>query len=258
MDDADRIRANPAPADAVLPQAGAGFLGVVMLDTRFPRPLGDVGHPQTFPWPVRYRVVQGAWPAEIVTSAQALRSSTLVPAFIDAMRELQAQGARALTTSCGFLVLLQQELQAAVRVPLVSSSLLALPQLLQQDEQVGVLTISAARLGPDYLLAAGVPPQRLHDVLVEGVDPAGEFARCILGNESEMDLTLAGRDVVQAALRLKERAPQLRNLVLECTNMPPYAQALRSATGWQLHSLREAQPLLQCFATETTRAAGPR
>lgn len=258
MDNADSIRAIPAPADAVLPQAGRGFLGVVMLDTRFPRPPGDVGHPQTFAWPVRYRVVPGAWPAEIVTSVQALRSSTLVPAFIEAMRELQAQGARALTTSCGFLVLLQRELQAAVSVPLVSSSLLALPQLLQQDEQVGVLTINAQRLGPDHLLAAGVPPQRLEDVLVEGVDPSGEFARCILGNHPAMDLDLAGRDVVQAAMRLKQRAPQLRNLVLECTNMPPYAQAIREATGWHLHSLREAQPLLQCFGTETTQAAPQR
>ena len=37
-----------------------GFLGVVMLDTRFPRPPGDVGHPDAFGVPVRRHVVRGA------------------------------------------------------------------------------------------------------------------------------------------------------------------------------------------------------
>ena len=65
----------PGPADAVLPQAGRqGFLGVLMLDTCFPRPPGDLGHPQAFGVPVRQLVVQGAFPGEVVRSAQGLRS----------------------------------------------------------------------------------------------------------------------------------------------------------------------------------------
>lgn len=246
MDDGRRISAKTVPTDAVLPHAG--FLGVLMLDTRFPRPPGDVGHPATFPWPVRLRVVQGAVPREIVTSAQALLGSALLPAFIQAAHELQAQGARAITASCGFLVLVQQQLQAAVPVPVVSSSLLQLPALLAQHAQVGVLTISAQQLGPDHLLAAGVPAHRLDDVVVQGVDPDGELARAILGNQPEMDFKRAEADAVRAAQELQRRWPQLRHVVLECTNLPPYAQAVRRATGWQLHDLRTAPALLQCFA----------
>lgn len=235
----------PAPADAVLPQARPGFLGVVMLDTRFPRPPGDVGHPATFPVPVRLRIVEGAVPRRVVASAAALRASGLHLRFIEALQALEAEGARALTTSCGFLVLLQQELQAAVRVPLVSSSLLQLPDLLRAEAQVGVLTISAEHLGDEHLLAAGVPPERLRDVLVQGVDPVGPFASAILGNRPELDLAAAEMDVVAAALELRRRQPQLRTLVLECTNMPPYAKALEHATGWRLRTLRDAEPLLK-------------
>lgn len=240
MNDEARIRAKTAPADAVLPEAQAGLLGVVMLDTRFPRPPGDVGHPATFGRPVRQRIVPGAWPREIVTDAGALRQSKLVPAFVDAMRALEAEGAEAITTSCGFLVLLQSELQAAVRVPVVTSSLLVLPRLLAAQRRVGVLTIDAARLGAEHLLAAGVEPQRLADVVIEGVRPDGELAQAILGNRESLDLARAEADVVQAARRLAERAPDLRDVVLECTNMPPYAPAVQAATGWRLYDLRDA------------------
>jgi hypothetical protein len=218
-----------------------------MLDTRFPRPPGDVGHPATFPWPVRHRVVERAWPDAVVTSAQALAASPLLPAFVAAARALEAEGATALTTSCGFLVLLQAPLQAAVRVPFVSSSLLELPRLLDREAQVGVLTIDARRLTREYLLAAGVPTQRVDDVAVEGVDPAGAFARAILGNQPEMDFARAQADVVDAARRLKARAPHLRVMVLECTNMPPYADAVARATGCEVVSLRNARRLGECF-----------
>jgi hypothetical protein len=242
---ASSLSAIPGPPDAVFPGRGAGFLGVVMLDTQFPRPPGDVGHPATFRVPVRRLVVQGAAPRRVVASAVALRASGLAERFAAAMRQLEAQGARALTTSCGFLVLLQRELQQAVNVPVVSSSLLQLPAQLAAQAQVGVLTISAGHLGNEHLLAAGVPAERLQDVLVQGVDPAGPFATAILGNRPTMDLSAAEADVVAAARALKQRAPQLRTLVLECTNMPPYAEAIRMTTGCEIVSLATEPALLK-------------
>jgi hypothetical protein len=237
------------PEDAVLPQApGDGFLGVAMLDTRFPRPLGDIGHPRSFLYPVRQRVVPNAWPHLVVASAQALRGSGLAAAFAQTLRELEREGARAITTSCGFLVLLQRELQDAVRVPVFSSSLLQLPSLLDGQAQVGVLTMSERHLGHEHLLAAGVPAGRLADVVVQGVRPDGEFAGAILGNRTTMDLARAQADVVAAALALKARAPSLRSVVLECTNMPPYAQAVRQATGFELRSLLDEPRLRPLFA----------
>lgn len=243
VNESTSLRAIPAPSDAVLPQAD-GFLGVVMLDTRFPRPLGDVGHADTFGVPVSHRVVTGAVPRRVVASAAGLRQSGLHRPFVDALQALEREGALALTTSCGFLVLLQDELQAAVRVPVISSSLLQLPALLRAQPEVGVLTISAEHLTADYLLAAGVPPARLANVKVQGVGPESEFAAAILGNRATMDIEQAGQDVVAAARALQAREPGLRTVVLECTNMPPYADAVREATGWQVLGLRDDPALL--------------
>jgi hypothetical protein len=222
-----------------------GFLGVVMLDTRFPRLPGDIGHPDAFGVPVRQRVVQGAGPGKIVQTAAGLRAAGVAPDFVQAVRALASEGALAITTSCGFLVLLQGELQAAATVPVVTSSLLQLPGLLREQHKVGVLTISSAALGVEHLLAAGVPQARLQDVVIQGVNPAGEFAAAILGNRETMDVEKAQRDVVAAALALKQREPSLQAVVLECTNLPPYREAVEAATGLKTWALTDDERLLR-------------
>ncbi|WP_229883080.1 aspartate/glutamate racemase family protein [Pseudorhodoferax aquiterrae] len=240
---------NGSPATVA---AATGWLGVVMLDTRFPRPLGDIGHPDSFGCAVRHMRVAGAWPREVVGSPTALRA--MAPAFVDAVRALAAQGACAVTTSCGFLVLLQDLLQAVTPVPVRSSSLLQLPPLLDAAQRVGVLTIDARALTPAHLHAAGVPSARLPDVVVQGVAPDSHFVAAILGNADALDAARAEAEVVAAALALQARAPELRTLVLECTNLPPYAAAVQAATGWRCQSLLD-DPVLRAAVTSSSAAA---
>ena len=165
-------------------------------------------------------------------------------------RHLAGEGVSAITTSCGFLVLLQDELQAASHVLVVSSSLLQVPHVLQEEGSCGVLTISAQRLGAQYLLAAGVASDALRNVVVQGVDPGGEFAASILGNRPAMDLGRAAADVVAAAVTLRRRAPHLKTVVLECTNMPPYADQIRDATGLRVLTLSDSPVLRQALSLE--------
>ena len=122
-----------------------------MLDTQFPRPPGDVGHPDAFGVPTQRCIVNGAWPEKIVQSAAGLRAGRVVTPIAQLVRRLEQDGARAITTSCGFLVLLQKELQATVKIPVVTSSLLLVPGLLALHDKVGVLTISASKLGAEHL-----------------------------------------------------------------------------------------------------------
>ena len=200
-------------------------LGVLMLDTRFPRVVGDIGNPATFGFPVRYKTVHGASSQRVVRE----RDPSLLQPFIDAGLALVAEGAHALTTSCGFLVLFQRELQAALPVPVWTSSLLLLPGL----AQAGVVTVDAASLGPDHLRAAGA------DIAtpLEGISAGCALQQTLLQDRPELDLADAQRQVVGAAQRLLARHPTLTDIVLECTNMPPYAAAVRRATGVRVHDI---------------------
>jgi hypothetical protein len=134
-------------------------VGVLVLDTSFPRIPGDVGNATTFDFPVRYHVIKAATPDKIVSEAG--RARALLPAFIEGARFLESQGVRAITTTCGFLTIMQKEIAAAVDVPVVTSSLFLVPLLRQMfaaDRSIGVITAHSGRLSLEHLIAAGVQP----------------------------------------------------------------------------------------------------
>jgi hypothetical protein len=207
-------------------------VGVLMLEARFPRIPGDMGNAATWPFPVRYKVVRGASPDRVVRR----RAEGLLPAFIAAGRELVEDGCDGITTNCGFLSLFQEELAEALAVPVATSSLMqaaAIQALLPPGKRVGVLTISAATLTEEHLRGASVPAA----TPVMGVDPEGEFARVILGDQLRLDVEAARRDNVAAARRLVEAHPDLGAILLECTNMCPYAFDITTETGLPTFSI---------------------
>jgi aspartate/glutamate racemase len=144
-----------------------------------------------------------------VQSGVGLQKSWLVTPILQLIRRLERDGAKAITTSCGFFVLLQQEMQAAVKIPVITSSLLQLPALLA----------------------------------LQGIDVKSEFATAILGSRATMDIEKAGADVLAAARASKQREPSLQCVVLECTNMQPYRTAIEAATGLKTWALTDAPRL---------------
>ncbi len=202
------------------------FLGILMLDTRFPRPLGDIGNRETFAAldiPVQYRTVRGASPVHVVRQNEEL---ALQP-FVEAAQALVDQGACMLSTSCGFLARYQRELQSCVAVPVISSSLMWLVSSSLVGQRVGVLTIDETVLDASHFAGVGADPA----TPVQGVSAGCEFQRRIIGNDVEMDVAQAQRDVVAAALKLTADHPDMDTIVFECTNMAPYACAVSLATG---------------------------
>jgi hypothetical protein len=202
-------------------------LGILMLEAKFPRIPGDMGNATTWPFPVLYRVVRGASPERVVLH----QAEGLLGAFIEAARDLVSLGAEAITTNCGFLSLFQRELAAATAVPVATSSLIQVPWVqatLPPGKRVGVVTVSGASLTPRHLEAAGAPP----DTPFIGTEDGKEFFRVLIrGEKQDMDIALAEADVVNAGRALAQLHPDLGAIVLECTNMPPYAHALREVLG---------------------------
>ena len=208
-------------------------LGILMLEARFPRIPGDMGNGTTWPFPVLFRVVRGADPERVVL--QGARG--LLPDFIAAARDLVDLGAEAITTNCGFLSLFQRELADAVNVPVATSSLMQVPWVqatLPPGKRVGVITVSRGSLTEAHLDAAGVP----RDVPVVGTEGGREFFRVLIKAEkTDMDVALAEADIVAAGRDLVARHPEVGAIVLECTNMPPYAAALREAVGLPVYDI---------------------
>jgi hypothetical protein len=206
-----------------------GFsIGVLMLDTRFPRIPGDMGNAGTFDFPVRYHRVAGASPDRVVRRGHR----ELLAGFVEGARFLEQEGVRAITTNCGFLAKFQPELAGAVSIPVFTSSLMLVPlvhRMLPPGRSVGILTVDATALGDAHLRGAGIGPDV--PVVVAGLETEKEFTRVLLEDQMELDVDAAREEHLAVARRLLATHPAIGALVLECTNMPPYRSALQEATG---------------------------
>ena len=207
-------------------------VGILMLDARFPRVPGDIGNALTWPFPVQYRVVANASPDRVVRrGAEGVKE-----AFTAAAKDLVTSGVDGITTNCGFLSLIQDDVAAAVSVPVATSALMQVPMvqaLLPPGQRVGILTISEATLTADHLQAADVPP----GTPIVGTDDGREFTRAILDDHSEMDFAACRQDLLDAAETLINKHDRIGAIVLECTNMVPYAADIRKRTGLPVYSM---------------------
>jgi hypothetical protein len=230
-----------------------GFtVGILMLDTRFPRIPGDMGNAATFPFPVRYHRVAGADPDLVVRRG----AEGLLPGFVEGARALAGEGVGAITTNCGFLVKYQRELAAAVTVPVFTSSLLLVPlvhRMLPAGRTVGLMTVNSSSLGPEHLAGAGIPADL--PLAVAGMEGEKEFTRVLLGDQLELDVDLAREEHVRVARRLVAQHPDVGAIVLECTNMPPYTADIQRETGRPVFDITT---LVRMAHDALAAAGGPR
>lgn len=204
-------------------KAGGAAIGIIMLDTVFPRIAGDIGNADTFSFPVRYQVVKGASPQRVVKEADP----RLLEPFMEAARGLEKEGVKAIATSCGFLAIFQRELADAVDIPVVSSSLLQVPMayaMINRRQKVGVITARAQSLTDRHFAGVGI---RDIPLVVMGMEDAEEFTGAFLEGKRSLDPEKVRKEMVGAAQKLAASHPEIGAIVLECTNMPPYAKAVQ-------------------------------
>lgn len=201
-------------------------IGVLCLETTFDKIPGHIRNPATFDFPVVYRVVAGATPQRLVREADP----TLLEPFVTAARELEAAGVAAVTGACGFLVLFQAELAAAVRVPLHSSSLIQLPMVHRMvGRKVGLLVADEAALTPRHLAAVGAQDV---PVCVTGMAGQPEFREVMLeGRRDALDVDRLEAEVLERVDGLARAHPDLGALVIECTDLVPFAHRIQQRLG---------------------------
>lgn len=227
------------------------FVGVLMLDTVFPRVLGDAGNTASYKVPARAQVVTGIGSLDVVNDR--ILPERMTEAFCAAARELEIQGARAIVSTCGFLVTAQDRIDAAVDIPVVVSGLsyYRLLKAQQPERQIGILTASKSSLGPAALQAAGIEGTctegdciESSGPLIAGLEDCEAFRSAILSDKSAQPSTLDTKAIrtaiVGKAVALADSCPALGAFVLECGNLPPYAEDIRSATGKPVYSILDA------------------
>lgn len=202
-------------------------VGVILSDTSFRRPIGDVGNPDSYSYPVIFHLARGATAAEMV---QPVPNMALLEIYLQCALDLQRRGASLITTTCGFLVALQDPIAKRLEVPFVASSLLQIPTVFRiMGGRIGIITANDACLTKEHLVAAGVTDDT--PIAILGLQDHKEFADPILNGVGEIDLPGVERCVVETAQELLRKFPDTKAFVCECHNLPPFSDAIRRETG---------------------------
>ncbi len=199
-------------------------IGILCLETYYGRPPGHLRNASTFRFPVMYRIVKGATARRVVKEADP----ELLNPFIKAAQELEQEGVMAITGSCGFLALFQDELADSVDIPVFASSLIQIPmvyRMLRRNQKVGILTASKSTLTGAHLKAVGA--ERV-PVCVGGMDDRQEFCEVVIeGRRNELDVARLAREVLAVVENLAGDHPEMGALVIECTDLPPFAHLIQ-------------------------------
>jgi hypothetical protein len=224
-------------------------VGILMMDTVFPRLPGDMGNATTFHFPVEFSLIRGSTNERIVWE----RDRSLLRPYIEAAQDLERRGTRAITTSCGFLAMFQPELAASVHVPLFTSSLLLVPlvsRMIRPDQKVGILTADSTALDETHFNATGWSAMDIA-VVLEGMQQRSAFWAAYPKDAVEYDVDAVEADMRDAALALVREHPDVGAIVLECTNMAPYAHVVQEVTGLPVFDVQT----LTNFVYEATHRA---
>ena len=203
---------------------GVGPLGVLLLDTRFPRGPGDIGNAVSYDFPVILKTVEGATVDRVVRSSDP----SLLSPFVLAAKELEAQGACAITTSCGFLAPFQADVAEALDIPVFLSALIQIPlAYMMTRRRVGVLTANSENLSTPYFRAAGVPDDL--PMSVRGLETKPAFRGWIFDEGDRVDTEAVQQEVLDTARHLMASHADIGAFVFECHNLAPYAPAVAKA-----------------------------
>ncbi|MCF7935755.1 MAG: aspartate/glutamate racemase family protein [Synergistales bacterium] len=203
-------------------------IGILILDAAYPCVPGNVGNASTFPFPVRYKEIKGASIERLLNQ----RDPSLLQPFLDGARELQDEGVKAITGACGFMALFQREVREAMEIPVFLSSLLQIPfifQTLQSGRSIGVITANAPALTEGHFRAVGVGGDI--PLVVRGMEEKKEFTGAVLEEKGSLDSAEVEREVVDVARRMVAEQPSVGAILLECSDLPPYAYAVQQAVG---------------------------
>jgi hypothetical protein len=202
-------------------------MGILVMDTRIDRIPGDAGNPATYSFPVRLHTVRGATIKRLI----AERDPTLLAPFVEAGWDLVRHGVKALTTTCGFMILFQKELARELPVPVFTSSLLQLPFIqstLRAVDRIGIITAHAGNLTATHLKSAGGDASR---IAVAGLEAGPAFNEAIFGEVGRIDAAAVQSEVVAAAKSMVAADARIAAILFECANLPPYAAAVQNAVG---------------------------
>lgn len=201
-------------------------VGILYIDdVWYPMVPGNIVNGYTFDFPVRLKAVEGLDIDNLFNTRDQVADMVL-----KAAEKLVTEGCRAISGACGFFGNYQKLVAQRLDVPVALSSLMQINSilpLLKPSQKLAVLTADQSSLSDKLLEACGVTDKSR--LIFRDLKNEPEFS-CILEGRGSFDNGKVEQEVVGKALSCMEEG-NVGAILLECSDMPPYAWAVQAACG---------------------------
>jgi Asp/Glu/hydantoin racemase len=228
-------------------QQVAGYpIGIVYIEqVNYPMPPGNVVNACTYDFPVRMRAVPNLTNQRLFDADPSIAGD-----IIETARHMvENDGVRAICSACGFFGNYHKQVAAALDVPVAMSSLVQAPlirAMLKPGRKIGVLTATAASMTDALFRSCGVE-EGLDGIVVQDTHGTENFS-CVVDMRGEFDNGKAREEVLACTRELMAKDGDIGAILLECSDMPPYAAAIQAETqlpvfdfitliNWMRHSV---------------------
>lgn len=201
-------------------------VGILVQDVHYPLLPGNVVNADTYAYPVRMEIVPGANQARMHTG-----DHTLLPALVETAKSLQLQGCRAICAACGYFGHFQKEVADQMDIPVYLSSVVQIPWIrvgLRKDQKIGILCADEKNFTQHLYGACGVSPEDQARCIVAGAGHLPEFS-ALLERRGHFHNGLLRQELIGLGRDLVSKHPDIGAILLECSDMPPYAAAIQQA-----------------------------
>lgn len=199
-------------------------LGVIAVNLDYPKVPGNVVNASTYDFPVLYEVVYFEI-EQLFAGDPSIKEQV-----IEAAKKLEAKGVRAIIGACGYFAHFQKDVAAAVGVPVFMSSLCQLATIktwLPASKKIAVFAADGASIDDEFLSNVNTTTDQ---IVVVNVGDMESFAPIRWG-KGPLDNGMLEDDLVELATEVCAETPEVDAILLECSDLPPYAAAIQRATG---------------------------
>merc|ERR1712232_52415 len=207
------------------------ILGIVRLDYNYPPAPGDIDCPGSYDYDVLYRAVPGLT-FEMAQSGKM--TYEVEKEFNVAIKWLEKKGASGVTGDCGFMMAFQCIARQTATVPVFMSSMVQSPIIsvaFDKYDKIMILTANSETLKPqkDTLLSHCGFDVNDDRYKIFGCQDVPGFDAVAKGEKVDVEKVTPG--IVKMTQKILKEIPSIRAILLECTELPPYSDALRQHTG---------------------------
>lgn len=203
-----------------------GFpIGILQLWAHLPFFPGNVSNAYTYDFPVKFIEVKGSGIDNILAG-----DMSLVDNIVAAAKQLEMDGCRAICANCGFFGHYQKLVADQLDVPCYLSSMVQVPWVLvglKSYQKVGIMTANKNTLTKSLFEACSISEELQKRCVVYGAQDEEEFPNILTG-KGGLDYDKVGDELSGIAHRMIEENPDIGAILLECTDMPPYAHRLQA------------------------------